>query len=218
MTKRKLPSNASVATEGEDGRLIAPAASRNAEALCDLLARFAPRSGRALELASGTGQHVSAFAQHLPGLQWQPSEVEPERRASIDAYTRDLPNVEQAVELDAAQAGWHRSFGDQDLIVLINLLHLISWPEVRTLISESAQALQPGGKLILYGPFMRNGRLTSDGDQRFHDALIQQDAEIGYKDDTEMTALLHACHLDQVETIEMPANNLAFVAQKSAGT
>jgi len=218
MTKRKLPSNASVATEGEDGRLVAPAASRNAEALCDLLASFAPRSGRALELASGTGQHVSAFAQHLPGLQWQPSEVEPERRVSIDAYTGDLPNVEQAVELDAAQAGWHRSFGDQDLIVLINLLHLISWPEVRTLICEAAQALQPGGKLILYGPFMRNGRLTSDGDQRFHDALIQQDAEIGYKDDTEMTALLHACHLDQVETVEMPADNLAFVAQKSAGT
>lgn len=213
MTKRKLPPNASVATEGQGGRLIAPAASRNADALCDLLDRFAPAKGRALELASGTGQHVTAFAQRLPGLQWQPSEIDAERRASIDAYAGDLPNVVPALELDATQPGWHRSAGNQDLIVLINLLHLISWPEVQALVTESARALRQGGRLILYGPFMRNGHLTSDGDKRFHDALIQQDAGIGYKDDVEMAALLRACHLKLIDTVAMPANNLAFVAE-----
>ncbi len=215
MTKRKLPSNASVATQGHDGRLVAPAASRNSEALCDLLNRVAPTAGHALELASGTGQHVAAFAQRLPGLHWHPSEVEIERRASIDAYASDLPNVAPAVEVDATLDGWHRSFGGYDLIVLINLLHLISWAEVQTLVAEAALALHPGGCLVLYGPFMRDGRLTSDGDQRFHDALIQQDAEIGYKNDTDMRALLHRCELTNIETIEMPANNLALIAKKA---
>lgn len=214
MSKRTLPSNASVATEGQDGRLVAPAATRNAEALCDLLAQWAPKAGRALEIASGTGQHVSAFAQCLPNLIWQPTEVEVERITSIKAYAADLPNVVDAVALDATAQGWHTEFAGQDLIVLINLVHLISWPETQMLVTETAQALAPKGRFILYGPFKRSGQLTSDGDQRFHDALVQQDAEIGYKNDEDIAALMRAQNLTVVGMVEMPANNLAFIAEK----
>ncbi len=214
MTSRKLPPSASVATEGDGDKLIAPAATRNAAALCDLLCRVAPASGNALELASGTGQHVAEFARVLPDLHWQPSEIAPDRRASIDAYTRALSNVSPAVSLDATARGWHTSFRGQEFIVLINLLHLISWAEVQILVTEASMALNPGGRLVLYGPFMRSGRLTSDGDRRFHDALSQQDPEIGYKDDKDILALLDSCDLDLIEVAEMPANNLAFVAKK----
>lgn len=214
MSKRTLPSNASVATEGQDGRLIAPAATRNAEVLCDLLAQWPPKAGRALEIASGTGQHVSAFANYLPDLNWQPTEVEAERRASINAYAADLPNVANAVALDATAKGWHAEFAGQDLIVLINLVHLISWSETQVLVSEVAQALAPKGRFILYGPFKRSGHLTSDGDQRFHDALVQQDAEIGYKNDEDVAAFMRAQNLTVIEIVEMPANNLAFIAEK----
>lgn len=213
MTQRKLPANASVANEGDGGKLIAPAASRNSAVLCDLLDRIAPISGDALELASGTGQHVMAFARRMPGLNWQPSEITPERRDSILAYTDDLPNVAPPVHLDATTRGWSSDFAQKDLIVLINLLHLISWAEVMTLISETAVALRPGGRLVLYGPFMRDGKLTSDGDKRFHNALIQQDPEIGYKDDRELQELLGANGLNLIELVEMPSNNLAFVAK-----
>ncbi|MFY2825626.1 DUF938 domain-containing protein [Ruegeria sp. MALMAid1280] len=215
MTKRPLPSNASVATEGQDGRLIAPAATRNAEALCDLLTQWAPTTGQALEIASGTGQHVSAFAQALLGLHWQPTEVEPDRRASIDAYATDLPNVADAVALDATAQGWHEAFADQNLIVLINLVHLISWQETQVLIAETAQALAPEGRFILYGPFKRSGQLTSDGDHRFHSALVQQDPEIGYKDDKDIAGWMAGQNLIVLDIVEMPANNLAFVAEKT---
>ncbi|WP_170325996.1 DUF938 domain-containing protein [Ruegeria arenilitoris] len=216
MTKRSLPSNASVATEGQNGRLVAPAATRNAEALCDLLAQWAPTTGQALEIASGTGQHVSAFARALPGVNWQPTEVEPDRRASIDAYAADLPNVADAVALDATAQGWHEAFTGQNLIILINLVHLISWAETQVLIAEAAQALTAGGRFILYGPFKRSGQLTSDGDQRFHDALVQQDAEIGYKNDEDIAAWMAAQNLTVLKIVEMPANNLAFVAEYSS--
>ncbi len=215
MIKRTLPSSASVATEGEGGRLVAPAASRNSDVLCDLLAQWGPTGGSALEIASGTGQHVSAFAQRLPQLHWQPTEVDPDRRTSIDAYSQDLPNISAAVALDATSDGWHQRFSGQDLIVLINLTHLISWQETRKLISEAALALDSGGRFVLYGPFMRSGKLTSDGDQRFHDALVQQDSEIGYKNDDDIATEMRAHGLDVIGMIDMPANNLAFIAEKT---
>ncbi len=214
MTKRTLPSNASVATQGDGARMIAPAASRNSDALCALLAKMAPASGRALEIASGTGQHVAAFAQTLPNLVWQPTEIDPERRASIDAYATDVSNILPATHLDGTAAGWNEAFHGQDLIVLINLLHLISWPEADTFLSEASQALRPTGRLIIYGPFMRDGTLTSPGDEKFHEALVSQDPEIGYKNDTEIKARLQHHGVQLLHLVEMPSNNLAFVAQK----
>ncbi len=214
MTKRALPSNASVATKGDGARMIAPAASRNSDALCALLAKMAPASGRALEIASGTGQHVAAFAQTLPDLVWQPTEIDSARCASIDAYTTDVSNVLPATNLDATTAGWHETFQEQDLIVLINLLHLISWPEADTFLSEASKALSPAGRLIIYGPFMQDGALTSAGDEKFHEALISQDPEIGYKNDNEIKARLQYYGLQLVQLVEMPSNNLAFIAQR----
>lgn len=213
-----LPDTASVAAPGEGGKLFAPSAERNCDPICDLVSLYGPGAGRALELASGTGQHAVALARALPGLQWQPSDIDPARRASIDAYATEaaLPNLAKAVELDATHPGWGATHGGQDLILLINLLHLISEPEAKTLIAEAAQALAPGGTLILYGPFMRAGELTSDGDERFHASLVEQDPEIGYKDDFDVIDWIHAHWLDLAHAIEMPANNLALIAKRGS--
>ncbi len=194
--------------------MVAPAATRNSDALCDLLVQNGPSSGRALEIASGTGQHVSAFARRLPSLHWQPTEIDQARRKSINTYAADLPNVADAINLDATVKGWHKDVGTQDLIVLINLVHLISWAETQSVTSEVAQALAPKGRFVLYGPFKRSGDLTSEGDRRFHEALIQQDAEIGYKNDDDIAGLLTSYNLTVANVVEMPANNLAFVAEK----
>ncbi|AAV93948.1 DUF938 domain-containing protein [Ruegeria pomeroyi] len=211
---RTPPSVASIATQGDGARMVAPAAERNMAALCDLLAQVARHQGRALELASGTGQHVSAFAARLPGLQWQPTEVDAQRRASIDAYCEALDTVAPAQELNATRPGWGADWAGQDLVVLINLLHLISEGEAATLISEAAAALAPGGRLVIYGPFMRAGELTSEGDERFHAALTAQDPEIGYKDDFDIIDRMQEAGLELAEVVEMPANNLALIAEK----
>lgn len=214
MGGRKLPPTASVASQGDGAKMIAPAASRNTDALCALLAEMPFATGNALELASGTGQHVSAFARIFPDLTWQPSEIDPARRASIDAYAEKLPNILPAVDLDATLPGWHQNFGNQNLIVLINLLHLISWKEARNVLSEAALALCPGGRFVLYGPFMRQGKLISDGDRRFHADLTRQVPEIGYKDDSQIHKCLKSSGLRVVGVVPMPANNLAFIAEK----
>ena len=218
MPRRTLPPNASVAHAGEDARMHAPAAERNAEAITEALRGVAPETGRALELASGTGQHAVAFARAMPALDWQPTEIDADRRASIDAHgaAAGLPNLRPAIPLDATEVGWGARHGDQALIVLINLLHLISADEARILIGEAAQGLAPGGVFAIYGPFLRDGRATSDGDARFHASLVAQDPTLGYKDLAEVEGWLKAQGLDPIGTREMPANNVFLAARRPA--
>lgn len=211
-----LPDSAAIANATEGGKLVAPSAARNADAICAVLADIAPAQGRALELASGTGQHAVALARALPGLAWQPSEIDPARRTSIDVYVAEanLPNLAPAIALDATAPGWGAAQSGQDLVVVVNLLHLVSDAEARVLILEAAQALAPGGMLALYGPFLRDGEATSEGDARFHASLRAQDPEIGYKDDWDVIDWLQGAWLDMAHAVEMPANNLLLAARK----
>ncbi|MCF6432457.1 DUF938 domain-containing protein [Leisingera sp. MMG026] len=215
MPVRSVPGSASVAAP-EDGKLFAPAAARNSDVLCDLLAEVAPPQGRALELASGTGQHIAAYAARLPGLMWQPSEAEAVRLASIQAYAEgaSLANIAPPVPLDATAPGWGADHPGQNLIVLVNLLHLISEDEAETLIAEAAAALAPGGRFVIYGPFLRGGELTSEGDKAFHASLTAHDPQIGYKDDFDTIDWLHGNGLELLQAVEMPAINLALIAEK----
>ena len=216
MVKGRLPPNASVAGDAGGGKLCAPSAVKNGPALTALLREHAPQAGRALELASGTGHHVQMFARARPGLTWQPTEIAPARRASIDAYTAEggLPNVLPAVALDAAAPGWHKDFAAQDLVTLCNLLHLIPAEAAERIIHEAVAALKPGGRFMLYGPFRRGGALTSEGDARFDAQLRAADPAIGYKDDAAAEAWLRAAGTAEVARVEMPANNLAFIATR----
>lgn len=206
----------SLALPGDGSKLIAPSADRNVGPLCDLLSEVAPQSGDALEIASGTGQHIVAFAARLPGLRWHPTEPAPDRRASISAYVAEsgLANIAAPIALDATAPGWGAAHGGKVLVFLSNLTHLIAMPQVETLIREAAIALAPGGRLVIYGPFMRAGELTSAGDERFHAALVAQDPALGYKDDFDIIDLMQNAGLDMALAVEMPANNLALVAEK----
>lgn len=218
MTDRPLPPTASVTETTPDGRLVMPAALRNIAAISDLLAQAIDGQAitHALEIASGTGQHILHHAQRHPQITWQPSDIDAERIASIDAYAAEAPdgNMCQALHLDATASGWSDTMPPQGLILLVNLLHLISDKEAQTLIREVGQTLTIGGTFVLYGPFMRGGELTSDGDRKFHAELIGADPEIGYKDDFDVTDMIHASGMSLITLVEMPANNLAFIARR----
>lgn len=214
-----LPDSASVARPDGAGRLHAPSAARNAAAITALAAKAAsaaPQSGAALELASGTGQHVVELARAIAHLHWQPTEIDATRRQSIDAHVAasGLTNIAPAAALDATAAGWAATRGEAHaFILLVNLLHLVSGPEAQTLIAEAAKALCPQGVLMIYGPFKRNGQLTSDGDRTFHASLQAQDPEIGYKTDNLVCEWGCAAGLRLLDKVEMPANNLALLWQ-----
>jgi predicted O-methyltransferase YrrM len=211
-----LPPSASIANPMGGSKLHAPSAERNAGPIVALLQEVAPAKGRALEIASGTGQHVLAMARALRDIHWHPTEVAPDRIASINAYAFEaaLPNLHPAQHLDATAAGWAAAHTPYDLVYFGNLLHLIPTLAAQTVLTEAAKALTPQGMLILYGPFRRAGTLTSEGDMKFDAQLRAADPAIGYKDDTWITQVLTSAGLS-LRLHDMPANNLAFIATRS---
>jgi SAM-dependent methyltransferase len=201
-----------------DGRRVAPSASRNAEAIRDVLLAMAPTTGGALELASGTGQHVALLAQALPGLDWQPSDRDPGNLASINAWAAwsGAANLRPACVLDAGAPGWGAAHAHCALVQVVNLLHLVPEAVARALVAEAAQALAPGGLLAIYGPFLRDGRTTSDGDAAFDASLRAQDPAIGYKDAAAVQGWMAAAGLAPRAPVAMPANNLFLLADRLA--
>ena len=65
---------------------FSPAADRNKQPILQVLQQVLPAQGSALEIASGTGQHVAWFAQHLPHWTWQPTDADAPALNSIDAH------------------------------------------------------------------------------------------------------------------------------------
>ena len=213
----KNPSTSACVTNMEgDGRLNASSAVRNAEHIVELVRNTAIKSGNALEIASGTGQHVVKLAAALPLLNWQPSDVDETRIKSIQCWSNDhhLTNLKPPCLLDATKEGWAAEHHGQDLILLVNLLHLISINETKILVKEVSKALAPNGLSIIYGPFMRSGELISKSDMEFHHSLINTDPDLGYKNDVDMLDLFGEAGLVHLSTKKMPANNLAFITQK----
>ena len=213
---QNLPKTSSVVNDKNEGRLNAPSAVRNAEPIIQLVRKTVTKPGNALEIASGTGQHIVKLASALPFLNWQPSDVDKARLKSILCWSNDnnLNNLKPPCLLDATMEDWSEEHRDQDLILLINLLHLISIKETKVLVKEISKALARKGLSIIYGPFMRSGKLISKSDMEFHHSLINTDPNLGYKNDVDMLNLFSEVGLVHLNTERMPANNLAFVLQK----
>ncbi|MEA5163027.1 DUF938 domain-containing protein [Cereibacter johrii] len=199
---------------GPDGRRHAPSADRNAEAILAVLRAEAPE-GRMLEIAAGTGQHAARFAAALPALLWQPTDVDPGNLPSIEAWRKasGAPNLRPPILLDATRPGWPAHHPCEALLI-VNLLHLIAEPEAAAVLRHAASALTPGGTLFLYGPFLRDGRPGSPGDESFDTSLRAQDPEIGLKDSAWVEERLADAGL-AARRIEMPAHNLMFVARRT---
>jgi SAM-dependent methyltransferase len=188
-----------------------PAAERNKGPILGVLQRVLPPTGLALEIASGTGQHVVHFAKALPRWTWQPSEPEPQMRDSIAAWVAEtgVTNVLAPLDLDVSRAEW--PVERADAVVCINMIHISPWRATEHLLAGCERLLGPGGILFLYGPYRRFGRHTAPSNEVFDESLRQRNPQWGVRDleTVEETANQHGFALSEV--VEMPANNLSLV-------
>ena len=101
-----------------DPRRFAPSAARNRDPILALLHGILPSRGLVLEVASGSGEHAIHFATAMPALTFQPSDPDPDARASIDAWAGEaaLANLLPAVALDAAAWPWPVATADAGLV------------------------------------------------------------------------------------------------------
>ncbi|MEO0393269.1 MAG: DUF938 domain-containing protein [Pseudomonadota bacterium] len=213
-------------TNQADGRRSAPAAQRNTAPLIEALEKRLPDVGHVLEVASGTGQHVAAFAAAFPNLQWQPSDVDPEQRQSIEAWrlASGLTNIHPPLPLDVS-APWPVTSGpvcpgSAHAVLTINLLHLVPEPHVASLFAGARQVLAPvgqgdrtapgdrAGRVIIYGPFLRGTDYASEGDRAFDTSLRAQHPAIGYKSVEAVSEMAIQAGFEAVAIDRMPANNL----------
>ena len=197
-----------------DARRAAPATQRNREPILEVLRTLLPETGLALEVASGTGEHVVHFARAFPLLRWQPSDPTPDARASIAAWVaaNGLVNVLPPRDLDAAAATW--PIDRADAVLCINMIHISPWQATEGLMRGAGRLLSAGQPLYLYGPYRRTGHSLAPSNAAFDADLKQRDSRWGLRDLDEVATCADAQGLALDAVIEMPANNLSVVFRK----
>jgi Protein of unknown function (DUF938) len=164
-------------------RLMAPAAARNREHITKVLAGHLPSHGLVLEVASGTGEHITHFAGALSAdLRFQPSDPDADARASIDAWVQatGAPSVLPAIALDASADPW--PIQRADAVICVNMIHIAPWEAAIGLVRGAACLLPANGLLYLYGPYRRDGRHTAPSNEAFDRSLRQQNPDWGVRD------------------------------------
>lgn len=190
-----------------------PACERNREPILAVLREVLPPTGLVLEIASGTGQHAVHFAAALTGLQWQPSDADPESRASVRAWAEEaaLPNVLPPLTLDVLEP-W--PLARADAIFCANMVHISPWACTLALLAGAKAILPPGAPLVLYGPYRRGGHMVASNHE-FEAWLKARDPRFGVRDLEAVIAAAAGFALDRV--VEMPANNLVVVLRRVLG-
>eukprot|EP01025_Chloroclados_australasicus_P005143 TRINITY_DN11466_c0_g1_i1.p3 TRINITY_DN11466_c0_g1~~TRINITY_DN11466_c0_g1_i1.p3 ORF type:complete len:105 (+),score=3.29 TRINITY_DN11466_c0_g1_i1:1-315(+) len=95
------------------------------------------------------------------------------------------------------------------------MCHISPWPCTVGLCKGAGHVLQEGGYLMIYGPFKVDGQCTTQSNADFDASLRQRDPEWGYRDVADIQAEAAKSHLSLLRKVEMPANNLYLVFQKS---
>ena len=213
-------------------RQSSPAAERNRQPILEVLRHVLPPSGRALEIASGSGQHVSWFARHLLAWTWQPTDYAAASLPSIAAWSvlgagdvaespaaahateGPLPNVLPPLQLDVCAAEWPVE-GAFDAITCANMLHASPPATLPGLMRGAGRHLAPGGLLLTYGPYVLDDEPLVPSNVEFDAWLKTRDPSWGIRRLADVVAQAGNAGLHLRERIAMPANNLMLVFERS---
>ena len=199
-----------------DARLVAPATARNREPILNILRRHMPSRGLILEVASGTGEHITYFAEALsPDLRFQPSDSDAGARASIDAWADRLgvSNVLPAIALDASAEHW--PIQQADAVICSNMIHIAPWQAAVGLMRGAANVMPAAGALFVYGPFRRGGQHTSPSNEAFDRTLRMQNQNWGVRDLEKLVEVAQGYGFHPPLIEDMPANNLSLVFRRA---
>lgn len=198
----------------QDLRLSSPSALRNRDPILAILSKALPAAGCVLEVASGTGEHITHFAQNVPHLLWQPSDPSPDACSSIAAWreAEGLANVLAPMTIDAGDPVWPPI--EADAIICINMIHISPWAATVGLMRQAGQILPCDGLLYLYGPYRRGALPLAPSNQDFDLTLRTSNPQWGLRELDEVIACAEMHGLQFQDVIEMPSNNLSVQFRK----
>lgn len=191
------------------------AAMRNRDPILTVLRDILPTTGIVLEIASGTGDHITHFAAALPALVWQPSDPSPEARASVAELTAasGLSNIRVPLALDASSLAW--PIAAADAVIAINMVHISPWEATEGLVRGAGERLQQSGPLILYGPYRRESQPFAASNAAFDADLRGRNPAWGIRLVEDVAQAANKYRLGLESIVEMPANNLMLVFRRA---
>ena len=193
------------------GLPFSQACENNKAPILDVLQRVFADRDHVLEIASGTAQHATFLAEHLPHLRWQPSELTeslPVTLPRCEAYGGD--NLAAPIALDVSQRPWQLEVIPR-AIFSANSLHIMPWKSVVDLFAELGDRAAAGTVVALYGPFNYGGRYTSASNAQFDQWLAQRSPGSAIRDFDDVNRLAAAAGFGLLEDNAMPANNRLLV-------
>ena len=184
----------------------------NKQVIFETIAPFLAQKKSVLEIASGTGQHAVFFAEQLPHLTWQTSDLL-ESHVGIHQWLDEanLENLYRPVELNVSESKWP-SF-TYDAVFSANSFHIMAHQNVEDFFANISKVLQPDAHVMIYGPFNYNGEFTSQSNANFDVWLKNRNPQSGIKDFEWCNDLAKKAGLGLIEDIEMPVNNRILVWQ-----
>ncbi len=196
------------------------ACENNKQPILSVLQQEFANTDNVLEIGSGTGQHAVYFAQHLPQLTWQTSDLLTNHSTITHRILQaSLTNLISPIALDL-NIPWRDVLAVNnkpllfDAIFTANTLHIVSWPLVKNFFIEAGKHLRPAGKLCIYGPFNYRGKFTSQSNADFNLWLKQRDSNSGIRDFEQIVRQAAIADLSIVKDHEMPANNRLLIFTK----
>jgi len=200
-----------------DNRLNFPATTRNRDSIAEVLSNYISPNSLLLEIASGSGEHGVFFQKKFPSITWQTSDPELVHRKSINSWIMHeglYSKMPEPLNLDVDIRPWsitNRLGALIKGIVCINMIHISPWSCTRSLFEESKKYLDQCNFLMLYGPFLRKEKQTSESNLNFDQSLKIQNPLWGLRnlEDVNVIASENGFNLDKV--IDMPANNLSVI-------
>ena len=170
-----------------------------------------------LEIGSGSGEHGVFFQKKFPSITWQTSDPELVHRKSINSWIIHEglgSKMPEPLDLDVEMHPWPISNQLGALIkgiVCINMIHISPWSCTRSLFQQSKKYLDQSNFLMLYGPFLRKEKQTSESNLNFDQSLKIQNPLWGLRnlENVNHIAFENEFKLDSV--IDMPANNLSVI-------
>lgn len=196
-------------------RAFSQACENNKDPILEVLHEWLEGIDRVLEIGSGTGQHARHFAEQLPDVVWQASDL-PAYHGSIEAWREGHSgdNLPPPLEIDVTSNNWGVDI--PGAVFTANTLHIMPWEAVGALFVYLGHHAPPGSLLLVYGPFNYEGRYTSDSNARFDEWLAATHPGGGIRDFEAVDLLAGAAGYGLAADHPMPANNRLLVWRKSA--
>jgi len=174
-------------------------------------------NGKALEIGSGTGQHLSNFAKHFDKISWQGSDLDEIHCQSTDAWAEYFSlKIPKTLKLDAS-LDWLKVIKQKkkfNIIISMNVIHIAPISVLNGIFINATRLLRKNGLLIFYGPFKNRLEHNGEGNKLFDQRLKDENPTWGIRCMSSLKELGQNTELFHFKTIEMPTNNHILIFKK----